>query len=468
MRSLSLALSLGFLLVACHRGGPGVVGPAPAPDYPATRWVPAGPTYVVAGKLREAQQAAGSLTAALGLDLDAAAPIADLGLAPDGDFAVFSQALDPTLVVQLADPARTRGFLDRVTAGWTAAAPQQVAGVELITREARDVQLQWAIADGWLWLHLGLPGAARSTAWLTASRAPANTSWLPQWQWARGTAGAPPDALGFVDVRAVVSAAAPRAGAALACVALLDGVERASVALEASSDRAGVRVALDLGAGAAAVTRAVLPPPAGWAAFAAGAPVAAQWNLDLDATRARLQPCTDALGLDVGSLAAYGVRAARLALEHHDPDDLARGRGAVSLALSRADFFRAALDRIPLRSSFERDRSFGGLPGKSLSIPLGPTVDYVLTADTAAVGLGEGVLARVFAGRAAAPPPLLAIDLRPEALPRAAWADLFAKLSLPRGLTERLLHHLLAWRAWHVSLAVEGAHLVFETSASRR
>src|SRR6185295_7592867 len=110
--------------------------------------------------------------------------------------------------------------------------------------------------------------------------------------------------------------------------------------------------------------------PSGWDATAAHAPIAAQWNLDIPTLRSWLEPCLGMLGADVAALDATVARPA---------------------------FFAHQLDRIPLRGTLERARTFGGHKGYSLTIPFAATIEYVLEDRLVVAALGEGVVARLVA-----------------------------------------------------------------------
>jgi hypothetical protein len=209
----------------------------------------------------------------------------------------------------------------------------------------------------------------------------------------------------------------------------------------------------------------VLPAPAGWAAAAARAPLAAQWNLDLAAVRAFLAPCTKALGVDPSELDRYGVRTARAILQRFDLDKPRNSRGVVSFDLAHRTYAAQLLDQIPGRSMIERKRTFGPYQGYSISIPFGgPTLEYVLDDRRALAGLGEGVLAAaVGQGPPQGPPgPILAIDVSPPAMPLEAWAALFEMLDLrPPAL-------LASWRELRLAVFIEGTRLVLDASGRYR
>jgi hypothetical protein len=164
--------------------------------------------------------------------------------------------------------------------------------------------------------------------------------------------------------------------------------------------------------------------------------------------------------VDLSALDRYGVRTARAILQHYEPEQPTKSRGAVSFDLVNRTYAARLLDEIPGRSLIQRRRTFGAYQGYALSIPFGPTVEYVLDDQRALAGLGEGVLAAVLGQGPGAPGPLFALDAAPPAMPREAWAGLLAQVGLPLGL-------LLSWRELHLAVAIDGTRLVIDASARR-
>jgi hypothetical protein len=396
--------------------------------------------------------------------------------------AVFSEAVSPTVVVHLTAPAATRKFLDQLRTGGFSARAEQASGVEVVTLSLPGaLNASWAIDGEWLWLHLGLPAApGQGAAWLSGSRRPggpglaavaggaagdaAAANWIDSWEWAvsRGGQGERPAVAGFVDVRALLASLSPRISAAMACAQLLEPVSRLGAAFELSGDRVGGRLAVEIGAAAAGLQRAVLPAPAGFGAASARAPLAVQWNLDLAVVRGHLAPCAQALGVDLAPLDRYGVRTVRAILQRYDPGKPTASRGAVSMDLAHRTYASQLLDEIPGRSLIQRKRTFGPYQGYALSIPFGgPTIEYVLEDRRALAGLGEGVLAEVVGQGSGAPGPILAVDVAPPAMSREAWAGLLRWI-------DRRPDALLAWSELHLALGVDGAELVLDVSGRRR
>lgn len=464
---LALTLACAATVAACHprASAPPTTAavpalPASARPYGAARWLPAHPTYaLLARSVRDAHRAAGEpfdarLLGTLGLDLE-------------GGLAVFSEAVNPTLVVHLAAPAETRRFL----AGLGGDAPVVVDGVEVHTIALpAGARAAWAIDADWLWLHLVLPRTGETGhAWLAPSRRPATPAWANDWQWALES-GTGRDLVGFADLRGLIAAVSARVPAAAECGALLAPVGRGALAIGLDGGRASARASIELAAPAAlSLTRAILPPPGGWAAVARAAPLAAQWNLDLGAVRAWLAPCGRVLGrdeLDMFGIAAKldetGIRTARAIVQHYDASERMKSRGLVSVDLAHRRFFASRLGKIPGRSMIERSRTFGPHRGSVLSIPFGPTLEYVLEDRLALAALGgDGLLASVVGDGPAASAPLFALDVAPPAMARASWAALLAPLELSAD-------RLFAWRELHLVVGVEPERLVIELRGQRQ
>ena len=353
MRLVSLA---ALTVVALGCGGPRsashVGPPAVAAAYPATRWVPASPTYLLASPtvreaqrgLRDALDALGVLIgidgAEVGIELQALlsvdplspAALTDLGIDLEGGLAVFSEDLDPTFVVHLAAPEQTQGFFDRLRERGLVTQSVMVDGVEVFSAAliGNKVRVSWAVAKDWLWVHFTLPSSRdQGTGWFSASHRPDRPEWVDHWQWAhQAVAAARPALVGVIGAGDLIDNLVARAPDALACAQLFAPVSRVAFALEADGPRVSGRLAFDLGPAAARLASAILPVPEGFAAAAARAPLAAQWNLDLVAVRGWLRPCLAAVGEDLAGLERFGVRGARAVLQAFDPEDKS-GAGVV-------------------------------------------------------------------------------------------------------------------------------------------
>ncbi|MEJ7603650.1 MAG: hypothetical protein WKG01_37530 [Kofleriaceae bacterium] len=482
-----------FALVALVFGCGGSAAKPTRPDiaapgeYPGLRFVPARPTYAFAARsVREAQRGFGDLADTFGLPVDvdrvrlggelrgmfgvdplSPEAVAEIGIDLDGGIAVFSAATDPTFVVHLAAPAETTAFLDRRRAQAPKTQSVVIDGSEIFSaRIAGSVGISWTVDRDWLWVHFAFGADPEDTSWFTARNQPATPSWTADWAWASGTT-ASPSVLGFVDVRALLGKLSSRIATARACVSLVEPVSRVAVAVEArSGGRVAAKLALDVGPSSAALRKAILPAPEGFASVASGAPVSAQWNLDLTYALAALRPCMTAFGHDVAAIESYGIRSARIALRSIEPGAL-KGTGVVMADLASKRHVAGLLDQIPFRSRFEDKKQFGPFTGRHLSVPMVPDVDYVLTDQVAFAAIGDGLLARaVGSGKPVTGGPILAIDLVPGAMPAASWTYLLELAEVPRAA--RIVEGLARWRDLHFGATLDGSRLVVEASGNRR
>lgn len=487
----SAVIACVALAASCHGGHPASHSAAPpiAPGFPATRWVPAHPTYMLAAPtVRDAQRALTDVVDALGVPfgIDASVLSRELGawiavdpLSPEalsamgidlaGGLVVFSEDVSPTFVVHLSAPEAVTAFFDRQRERGLVTQSVVVEGTEVFTAQllgSARVKVSWAVVADWLWVHFALPvGREEGTAWFTASRHPDGPAWASAWRFASAPISDPPKLLGFVDAREVIEIVTRKAPAAFACAKLLDPVRQVGIAISGRDKHAAGRLAFDLGAAASSIERAILPAPAGFAALADGAPLAGQWNLDLFALRAWLGPCLVAAGEDGKVLDRYGVRSVRAVLRTFDPDDR-NGTGALAFDLVHDRYFAARLDEIPLRSTLERSRTFGPHAGHHLSVPMIATLDYVLTAQLALAGLGDGLLGTLVGTGAVTRGPIAAIDVVPPALGLDAWKALVRLIGI-RGADD-VVEQLLRWRDGHIAITIEGTSLVVRAAGNRR
>lgn len=461
-----------------------------APAFPAARWVPASPSYVVAAPtfadaqrgLRDAidglgmfvgvtAEGAGSdLSRLLAINPFDENAVTSIGIDVQGGIVAFSEDLAPTFVVRMNAPELFTAFLDKQRERGMVSRSVIVDGIEIYTAEIirGDLDVSWAIADGWLWIHFTPDFVTNEgTAWFTNSRKPQNKDWARDWSWAEAAAKGAKGLVGFVDVKEIVGRFVAKVPEALACSRLVDPIERVGLSIElASGGTANGRVSFDLGASAQQVANATLPVPEGFASVSANAPIAAQWNLDLVALDAWLAPCLASIHERSDSqriLDNFGVRAGRAVVQRVDIDDKS-GAGVVSLDLVHERWFANQLDQIPGRSALERDRKFGPLAGHSISIPLVFSFDYVLSDQLAYVAMGDGVLAKTIGNGKSVSGPIAAVDLYPPMLSPETWKGLLELADLPESLADRLLR----WREGHISIAIEGTSLVLAASGTRR
>ncbi len=459
---------------------------APVPGLAVSAFVPDRPSYLLAApKLRDAQAGIRGAIDALGipagvdaqmasqalqglLDLDPlnADPSAAVGIDVDGGVAIFSENLDPTIVVHLASPQATEAFFERERKRGMVTQSVMVDGVEVFDAKlAPGVHVGWAVDRDWLFVHFQASDP-RGTDWFAHAHHPQGAAWTADWQWAASQHAGPSPLLGFVKLRELVERTVGRAQAFAACAKLVEPVARVGLSIDASPGHVGGRIALDLGASARDVASHALPPPPGWAATSVNAAVALQINLDATAVAAWLSPCVQSVGGNLASLQKVGVRAARAMLLSFDPDAPA-GTGAIALDLERSDFFARQLDKIPMRSHLESDRMFGAHKGHHINIPFTAELDYVLEDKLAAVAMGEGVLAKIFAPAgplAGAPTPLAQLNVTPSRLSAKAWEYLLGRADVPAAHT--VAEMLQRWRDGHISVGIQGDSLVLEASGN--
>jgi hypothetical protein len=489
---------VAILAMSCgNRPSAPVVQPSAAASVPATRWAPARPTYLFAsssleGAQRSLRDAIDLVGALAGRDVHDAAraiadviavdalhgdPLAAIGIDLHASWAVFSEELSPTLVVHLTAPDQMAAFLDRQRERGLVTQSVIVDGTEVFSATLLGgATISWAIAGEWMWLHLAVSGRDDAARWFAASHASHAAGWTDNWVWAQGAASAAAGLVGFLDLHGAIANAMTRMPDAVACAKLIDSVGRVAVSLAGDERHFTARIVADVGS-IAGVRAALLPPPSGWDATVAHAALAAQWNLDLAAARSWAAPCLATAGVPLAMLDDTGVRTARAVLLGFDPD-AASGSGAVAFDLASAAFFERQLDRIPLRRTLERKRTFGGYQGYSIAIPFSVTIEYVLQPRLAMLAVGEGVLARVTdPGARGAPstPPIFALDLAPPAMAPSAWEAILHVLGErlsgagPSGATtRRVVEHLMAWREGHLAVTAEATGLVLMLSGTRR
>ncbi|HEY0194120.1 MAG TPA: hypothetical protein VGC42_23545, partial [Kofleriaceae bacterium] len=496
MFATMLRLMMLAALAACagHAAAPSVPPVGAAPE--ATRWVPERPTFVMsspalADALRDLREVIEAVSVVSGLelrDLSAAAQgligvdvlqadaLAAIGVDVRASWAAFSDDLNPTFVVHLASADKMKAFVarqrERGLAIQTATADQiEVSSLELMGVAA----IRWAIDGDWMWVHLSLVGGAAPAdpaQWFVASHHAHPAAWADNWTWASRAARTAAGVVGFYDLHGALARAAERLPSALACARLAPSIGRIGFGLRGDGHRVESRLAVEIGP-TDELLRHVLPPPSGWTAAASRAAVAAQWNLDLASVRRFLEPCLTASGSQLAMFDQTGVRAARGMLISFDPEHL-DGAGVVALDVVDPAFFARQLDRIPMRSAFERPAQFGHHAGFAIDIPLSVTVEYLIEPNLVVAGLGEGVISPLFgpasgAGAAAAPP-VFALDVAPGVMSAQSWGILLQALGerrlpgSPGPRAQRAAEHLLRWRTGHVAITAEGHELVLTAS----
>jgi hypothetical protein len=477
----NLLLALGIAACGGHAGTPATpTAPAAAAAYPATRWVPASPTYLVAaqtvrdgqrammGVLEDLGMATGMETRDLSRDLeqvlgvDPLSPEALSGIGVDlgGGVALFSEDVMPTFVVHLASPEAFQSFIDRQRGRGLVSVSTMVDGVELNAASIdSDASVSWGVDKDWLWVHFA-PKAAGSE-WFVHSHKAAGAAWASAWSWAEKMAGKA-KVIGFARAQDLIGAVAARVENGKACLDRLEAVDKVGFAFDADGGKLDARLSFDVGANAAAMQSHLLAPPPGWATVAKTAPLAVQWNLDLNAVAAWWEPCARVWSADPNPFDQYGLRAARAFVLSIDPD-AKDGSGAVALDLSSGALIAPYVAKA---SHFSSDKTFGPYKGHHVSIPFVAKLDYVFDGKIAIAAMGDGVMDRIAAGTPGAPPPVFALSLAPAGMAKPAWTWLLEQAGMPE--PERLVDRLAAWQEAHAQMTIEGSSLVVDVGGSLR
>jgi hypothetical protein len=479
MRALVIAL---ILATGCGGKQAGPSGPSADAAFPAARWVPGTPTYVVTARtMRDAQRAFRDIVDTFGMAIGAdaeqisarleqmltidplsAEALAAIGVDLDGSVVAFSEDVSPTFIIHLASPPAMQAFFDAQRQRGLVTQSVVVDGSNVHTAKvASDLGVSWVLEKDWLWVHFGAPG--ESTAWFTQSKRPTSSAWVGKWQAAQQLAQKAAGLVGFVELKELVAKIATRAPEIAGCAQLVSSVRGVSIAVEGEGTYVGGKIAVDL-ASTQGIAGSLLAPPPGWDSASARAPLAAQWNLDLRAFGSWSAPCLPGPGLNE-VFDHFGVRSGRVFVHKLDPDDKS-GVGVVSLDLSHRNYFAKLLDEIPMRSKFEKSRAYGAYKGKHLSVPFVATVDYVLDDRVFLAAMGDGMLERAATGAPPAQPALIALDLIPPGLSAAAWTWLFTEADLPA--PERFAVQLQAWANIHFGAHLDRERLVIEAQGNRR
>ncbi len=398
-----------------------------------------------------------------------------LGVDPAGGFAAFSEDINPTFVVHLATPDATHAFFDQLREHGMQSHSMIVEGSEINTAKlADDIDVSWAIDKDWLWVHFAIKiHPEELNAWFVHARHAAYAAWTDNFHWAKEVgdklASHAPGLVGFFDggtLRDRLMAAEKLTTEVIGCMKLFQPLGRVAVAVEGSDHHAGGRFAIDLGPAAADIARHVLPPPPGLDAISAGAPLAVQWNLDLDAVLAWFAPCASLTGLQASRAKRVGIRTARAALLTLDPDKPS-GTGVIAVDLSSKEFLATKLDDIPHRSTFESNHTYGSHAGRRLSIPFAITLDYVLDDHVGMLAIGDGLLDQLVMGATAATAPIFSIDVHPLGMKQDAWEWLVGNL-IDQRHNKAIVDHLMRWKEGHLALSIDHDSLVLEATGNRR
>lgn len=500
---MPIVRALAIVLVFAAACGGKSTGPAApgaggqvATVFPTARFVPAQPTFVVSAPSMRAAQAsfreiadllgmAGGFEVSdvgavmsfmIGVDPLSADAVSGIGVDLDSSVVLFSEDTNPTFVVHINSPEALTAFFDKQRDRGLHTTSVVVGTTEVFTAQiSKKLAISWAVENEHLFVHVTI-GAPDGTAWFEHSRSPTGTTWVDGWTWAQHLAAQAPSLVGVVDTNSLLAVALRQAPSAASCIEALGAVQRVGLTVEAgTSKQLGAKLAFEIGAASQTLGSALLAPPPGWAAARTGAPMAADWNLDLRVAAGWIQRCfhkVDDKGNEVGGppdlvgmLDQYGIKAGRAFVHSIDVDEK-EGRGAVSLELSNARFIRAQLDQIPRRSMFESSRTFGVYKGTHISVPFVGSGDYVLTEQLAIAAMGDGLLQQIGTGAPAGQPPILAIDVRPPGMPVDVWQFLLAQAGAPD--PERFAQRLMTWADLHVGARLDGTSLVIEAAGTHR
>lgn len=473
-------------VVGCGSKSTGTRAPAAvATVFPAGRFIPAQPTYVISSlTFRAAQgaftqiidmvgmtagfevsEASHGLSQVLGVDPMSADAVAAIGVDLDGSIAVFSEDVNPTFVVHLKSAEAMTGFLDGQRQRGLATQSVIAAGTEVFTAKIEsDVHLSWAVEKEWLWVHFAF-GGTDGVEWFEHSKQPSGADWVEGWKWARGLAQQASAVVGVVDLQRTFGQIARKASEAIACGKQFTAVKRVGFNFDIDAKHFAAQLAFDLGDDANRLRALLLPPPPGWAAASTNAPIAGEWNVDLPVATAWLEVCSGDDDFRVFA-AQVGVRSIRGFMHSFDPDESV-GVGAVSADLTSAQYFRGLLDQIPGRSMAESARTYGQYKGKHISVPFVGKGDYVLTDQIAIAAMGDGVLAKVGSGAApAGPPAVMALDVRPPGLAPDVWQFLAQQANVPN--PKRAVQRLMLWSELSLSARIATSVLVIAAHGNRR
>jgi len=477
------ALLIACVLVGCggKTGGGGGTAPGEvASVFPAARFVPAQPTYLVSARtFREGQaaftqfldmagmtlgfelsEASRELSQILGVDPLSPDAVAAIGVDLDGSMALFSDDLNPTFVLHLDSADSMNSFLEGQRQRGLRTQSVISDGVEVYSAKVGGgLHIGWAVEKDWLWVHFAIDGAD-GVGWFESSHQPDGAGWVDNWKWAAQKASA---VAGVLDLQSLFAKIGRREREALACGKQFLAVKRVGMSVDIEPTKFGAALSIDLGGDAERLRAQTLAAPVGWSAASTNAPLAAQWNVDLPSATEWLEVCTgdDDFRVAIGEL---GIRSFRAFLFHLDIDDK-EAKGAVAADLSSARYMRELLDQIPGRSMAESNKTFGAYKGKHVSVPFFAKGDYVLTDSLAIAAMGDGVMQTIGSGNGS-PPPILAIDLRPQGMPAGTWQTIFGLLDADD--PTRLAQRLLLWQELHLGAQLMGSSLVIDARGIRR
>ncbi|MFT3691812.1 MAG: hypothetical protein QM831_01640 [Kofleriaceae bacterium] len=409
-----------------------------------------------------ADQAGQELARVLTIDPLSEAGTKQLGIDPEGAIAVFSEATDPTIVVKLSDPAATQAFFDQAKQRVKTSAII-IDGVEVTgAKIERDVSASWAIDHSMLWVHFSF-GLDKTDDWFTPTHHPRGQSWKTGFASLRSFERG--GLLGFIDTQQMLAVIKAKAKEAATCIDSFHDIHLASFSITAEGPAVGGKLAFDIGSRGADLQSVLLPAPPGFTAIAKGAPIAAQWNLDLAAIQRFLTPCMQSVGAKPDKLMKMGVRAGRVIVKTLDPSGPS-GTGVVSLDVANKAELVKYLDMIPHRSMFEGDETFAGQKGKRIKVPFVVTLDYILDDARAIVAIGDNLMEQVLSGQSAAPPVAeLAIDV--DAMKPEAWSFVLEHAT-NEWFAKHALERLMRWQRGNIRVTVDQNQLVIDAAGTRK
>jgi hypothetical protein len=436
-------------------GAPTGTLPALVTAYPALRWVPADAAFVItAPKVASAAEVLRNLGAIYGVLIDfdlsdadeqlqrwfgvnpmSADSLHDAGIDPDGGVAIWSYGGSPTIAIALSDPQRMSAFIDQLR-GDAVVEVAREQGADVYTyRRTRQSRLHWVIADGWLFVHeedsqehepeLAWYRAARAAAGAYArgsdvTAAQSAAARLP----GAGKPGVAPPVLAALNLATWLTRMKPYADKSLACLDLVSSVRR--VGLAASIDGLDESGSITVELAGADPSSAALALPPGWIAAREGAPVQAEWTLDVDRVAAWLAPCSPQTARNLTDL---GLRGGAAFVDTLDPDAMT-GRGALWFVGHDTHLFDDVLDHIPGLSLVSHDRTVAGVAVTDVSAPMLPAFSFARSPTSVTLAIGAKLIDAILTGSAAPATHLAHLELHPNALPEAAWQKIFAAVPM--------------------------------------
>ena len=415
------------------------------------------------------REAGKALADVLGVDPLSESGRAKIGVDPGGPIAIFAEDPSPTLVVRLAAPEAAQAFFSDIR-NRMATKSVVVDRVEVVTAPfIVGTTASWAIDKNWLWVHFGMTGKDPSADWFSHSHHATGHAWTTGLAWAkhvRDRLASKNGLIGFFDTHALLALARAASPDLNACLDRFQPIGFAGFAIEGEGKHVGGSLAFELGPAAQRIAAAVLPPPPGFDAIAAKAPIAMQWNLDLGAIASFIAPCVKTAGGNTSFITKYGVRTMRLAVQTLDPSDKS-GSGVIAADLADETFLAQLLDQIPKRSFFESDHTFGPFAGHRISVPFVAKLDYVLDASHGFAAMGDGLMDKLVVGASSTAPPVFSLDLLVSGFSETVWNFVISALTDER-FAKRASSELQGWQDGHLRASIDHASLVIDASGNRR